>query len=357
MLGPIEKVRLLLKEKKLDAALVSCPYNMRYLSGFRGGTGYLFVAKNRQVLLTDSRYTTQGEQESPTYEVITVTAEKSYGIWLNQLVKEEEVAALGFEDTVMTFAAVENLKEEIQEVTFQPLGQDLNDLRQIKTAEELACIKKAEEIGDMAFSYILGVIKPGMTEVEVALELEGFMRRNGAEGLSFETIVASGENSAMPHAIPGEKKIAEGEFITMDFGCVYQGYCSDMTRTIVLGKANDEQKELYHIVLEAQKRALDGIRAGVTGKWVDALARDYIALAGYGAYFGHGLGHSVGLYIHEEPRLSFREETVLCEGMVETVEPGIYLPGVGGVRIEDLVEITKDGHINYTKSPKNLIEL
>lgn len=353
----MEKLNLLLQEQGLDAILVASPENMRYLSGFRGGTGYLFLSKKRKVLLTDSRYTIQAEKESPAFQVVTISAEESYVWWINRLVREEEVTALGFEDRVMTYENVENLRQEVCEPVFKPLGQALDELRQIKSAEELARIQKAEEIGDQAFAYILGRIRPGMTEVEIALELEVFMRENGAEGLSFDTIVASGIHSAMPHAIPGQKKVAFGEFITMDFGCIYEGYCSDMTRTIVLGKATDRQKELYEIVLEAQECALEGIRPGVTGKWVDGLARDRIVKAGYGAYFGHGLGHSLGLYIHEEPRLSPKEERVLKAGMVETVEPGIYLPGVGGVRIEDLVEITPKGYSNYTKSPKHLIQL
>lgn len=352
-----EKITTLLKREKLDGILVSCPCNMRYLSGFRGGTGYLFITGGSRFLLTDSRYTTQAEGESPDYQVVTVTAEKNYFQWLTELAEREETAQVGFEDTVMIYETVERLKKEVPKVEFRALGQALNNLRQIKTENELACIRQAEAIGDKAFSYILDVIRPGMSEVEIALELEGFMRKHGAEGLSFDTIVASGENSAMPHAIPGRKKVEKGEFVTMDFGCVYEGYCSDMTRTIVLGKATDEQKEIYGIVLEAQCRALEGIRAGVTGKWVDALAREYITEKGYGDYFGHGLGHSVGLYIHEEPRLSPREDQVLRRGMVETVEPGIYLPGIGGVRIEDLVEITDDGCLNYTNSTKKLIEL
>lgn len=352
-----EKILNILKEKKLDAILVSCPYNMRYLSGFRGGTGYLFLTGKEFYLLTDSRYTTQAEKESSGYRIITVTAEKNYEKWLDFLIEEEKIKSIGFEDTVMIYETVERLKKSLLSAEFYPLGQALNELRQKKTRKELECICQAEAIGDKAFSYILDVIRPGMTEVEIALELEGFMRKNGAEGLSFETIVASGENSAMPHAIPEQKPVEKGEFITMDFGCVYKGYCSDMTRTVVLGKASAEQKEIYQIVLKAQKLALERIRAGVSGKWVDSLARDYITKRGYGAYFGHGLGHSLGLFIHEEPRLSVREERILTEGMVETVEPGIYLPGVGGVRIEDLVEITADGCVNYTNSPKNLIEL
>ncbi len=356
----LEKLVSVLQSKNIEGCLVSSPYNMRYLSGFRGGTGYLFLTKNRQVLLTDSRYTTQGQQESPDFEVITVSGKEPYDVAIARLLKEEQVSEVGFEDQVMTYESVETLRHKLEsqvEISLIPLTGTLDDLRQIKTKEELESIEKAEALGDMAFAYILNEIKPGMTEVEIALLLECYMRKNGAEGLSFDTIVASGENSAMPHAIPGQKKVECGELITMDFGCIVDGYCSDMTRTIVLGKASDKQKEIYDIVLESQLRALEGIRPGVTGKAVDGLARDYIAQKGYGDYFGHGLGHSVGLYIHEEPRLSPKEENVLQPGMVETVEPGIYLPGIGGVRIEDLVEITGNGYKNYTKSPKNLIEL
>ena len=238
-----------------------------------------------------------------------------------------------------------------------PLGGSVNELRCIKTQEELENIRKAEEIGDRAFEFILGVIKPGMTELEVAAELEYHMKRNGAWKTSFDTIVASGFNSSMPHAVPGMKKIEKGDFITMDFGCVYNGYCSDMTRTVVAGRADDRQKKIYYTVLEAQKIALDRIRAGLKGKEIDKAARDYIDAAGYKGCFGHGLGHSVGLYIHEEPRLSVTGETVLQENMIETVEPGIYIPGYGGVRIEDLVVVTKTGHVNFTHSDKKLIEL
>ena len=200
-------------------------------------------------------------------------------------------------------------------------------------------------------------MKPGMTELEAAAELEYLMKQEGAEDLSFNTIVASGLNSSMPHAIPGTKQFEKGDFITFDFGCKYKGYCSDMTRTVVLGKASDKQKEIYNVVLKAQLAGLDALKAGKSGASVDKVARDIIADAGYGEYFGHGLGHSVGLFIHENPRLSPSDDTILKENMIETVEPGIYVPGLGGVRIEDMVVVTKEGHINLAHSPKELIEL
>ena len=227
----------------------------------------------------------------------------------------------------------------------------------IKTEQELEYLAMAESIGDKAFMKMLDIIKPGMTELEVAAELEYLLKKEGGEGLAFSTIIASGVNSSMPHAIPGDKKLEVGDFITMDFGCKYKGYCADMTRTVVLGKANEKQKEIYNIVLKAQLAALDAIKAGIPGKAVDKVARDIIEEAGYGAYFGHGLGHSVGLFIHEGPRLSMKEETILQPNMTETVEPGIYLPGFGGVRIEDMVVITENGYKNLAQSPKELIEI
>lgn len=357
MFGQIEKMKSLLQQEGLDAILAADPYNIRYLSGFRGGSGYLFLTKERSVLLTDSRYTTQAREETEGCEILEVSGQRPYETCLKELCEQENVSLLGFEDTFMTYFQVEKLRKEIGVQKWQALGEKLNQLRIIKSSKELECIRRAEAIGDEAFSYILGELRPGMTEIEAALLLEGAMRKKGAEGLSFDTIVASGLHSAMPHAIPDEKQIEAGDFVTMDFGCIYQGYCSDMTRTVVMGKASQKQRELYQVVLEAQEKALELICAGRTGREVDEVARGHIAAAGYGAYFGHGLGHSLGLFIHEEPRLSPREERVLEPGMVMTVEPGIYIPGFGGVRIEDLVEIKEAGCENYTHSEKRLIEL
>ena len=238
-----------------------------------------------------------------------------------------------------------------------PLGEELSLLRAVKDEGEIEKLARAEQIGDEAFSYILTQIKPGITELEIAAKLEYYMKSHGAQEKGFDTIAASGLHSAMPHAVPSEKVLEKGDFLTLDFGCKYQGYCSDMTRTVVIGKANEKQKEIYKIVLEAQEAALAGLRAGMTGAEGDALARKVIEEAGCGDYFGHGLGHSVGLEIHEKPALSPKDQTILRPGIIETVEPGIYIPGLGGVRIEDMTVITENGIKNLTSSPKELIEL
>lgn len=253
------------------------------------------------------------------------------------------------------FSRFANGLQEVQQ--WLPLENQINAIRRIKTPEELECLAKAEAVGDAAFADILKILKPGMTELDTAAELEYSMKKHGAQGFSFDTIIASGLNSSMPHAVPGTRRLENGDFVTMDFGCVIDGYCSDMTRTVVLGKAGEKQKEIYNTVLRAQTEALAVLKAGMKGSEVDAAARNIIRDAGYGEYFGHGLGHSVGLYIHEEPRLSPTDDTVLEENMIETVEPGIYVPGFGGVRIEDMVVVTADGCRNLAHSPKELIEL
>ncbi|SCP98080.1 M24 family metallopeptidase [Anaerobium acetethylicum] len=352
-----EKIIGLINEKSLDAVWITDAANMRYLSGYTGGTGSLYISKNRKAILTDSRYTTQARHENRGFDVIEVSGSDPYVTALNKLLQEDKVRNIGFEDEVMIYSQYKKYKEMGKAEEWVALGGAVDSLRVIKTADELKSIEKAEAIGDKAFNFILGIIKPGMTEIEIAVELECFMKRNGAEGLSFDSIVASGVNSSMPHATPGHKKIEKGDFVTMDFGCVYEGYCSDMTRTIVIGKADDKQKEIYNLVLEAQTAALEAVRPGVSGASIDKVARDIIAAAGYGEYFGHGLGHSVGLYIHENPRLSPLDSTIILENMTETVEPGIYIPDKFGVRIEDLVAVTAEGCVNFTHSPKNLIEI
>lgn len=352
-----EKVYDVMKEKNIDAIVVSDGANMRYISGFRGATGYLYISGNRRVLATDSRYTTMAKEEAPDFEIVDPGAARNYGEVLNGLMEQDGVKEVGFEDQYLLYSSYSKLQEACKGRLTTPLGDSLDLLRSVKTEQELEYMAKAEEIGDMAFSHMLQVLKPGMTEMETAAELEYFMKTHGAENLSFETIIASGVNSAMPHAMPSHKKIEKGDFVTMDFGCVYNGYCSDMTRTVVIGKANEKQKEIYGIVLEAQLAGLDASRSGVRGCDVDKVSRDIIAKAGYGDYFGHGLGHSVGLYIHEEPRLSKTCETVLQPNMIQTVEPGIYLPGFGGVRIEDMVVVTEGKCRNLAHSPKELIEL
>ncbi len=351
-----EKLKKIMQEKKADALIVSKECNIRYISRFRG-EGYLYISDRRQAVLTDSRYTTQAKEEAREFEILEISSTCGYEELFRRLMEEDGAARIGFEDQHISYAGYESWQKNIPGREWIGLGESLNQLRMVKEPWELERLEKAEAIGDAAFSHILTVIKPGITELEIAAELEYAMKKNGASGTSFDTIVASGIHSAMPHAIPSEKKVESGDFVTMDFGCRYDGYCSDMTRTIVVGKASDRQKEIYRTVLEAQLAALDFIKAGLRGREVDQVARDVIAKAGYGQYFGHGLGHSVGLLIHEEPRLSLKDMTVLEENMIETVEPGIYVPGFGGVRIEDMVVVTKDGHRNLTHSKKELIEL
>lgn len=355
----LERLRTLLKEEKLDAVLMASPANIRYNSGFTGRDSFAYISQEKQVILTDSRYTLQAEEEGPGFQVLTISRDRGYGVLLAELLQDDGVERLGFEDGAMLYNTVVGLQKAagIPAENWVMLGEKLNKLRIIKDEYEISCMARAQEIADATFSYILEYLKPGVTELEIAAKMEYYMRTHGADDKGFDTIVASGYHSAMPHAVPTDKKLEEGDFVTLDFGCNYKGYISDMTRTVVIGKASGKQKEIYQIVLDAQLTALAGLRAGITGKEGDSLARDVIEKAGYGAYFGHGLGHSVGLEVHETPGLSWRNEEVLLPGTIETVEPGIYVPGIGGVRIEDMVVLTETGIRNLTSSPKELIEL
>lgn len=350
----IQKLDNVRCEKKLDGILITDLYNIRYISGFQG-EGMLFYTEKEKYILTDSRYVEQVTLESPSYVCIDIGKE-GYTKTIRSLIKQD-LFVLGFEDQHISYQTFSKLQKELTNVEFVELQSLINDFRMIKTDEEIENIYMAEHIGDMAFSHILNFIREGMTEKEIALELEYYMKKQGAEGLSFDTIVASGTNSSMPHAIPTDRQISEGDLITMDFGCRYMGYCSDMTRTIAIGHLSVKQESVYDIVLEAQEAALKAIRPGIACSEIDGIARSVIRKAGYGNYFGHGLGHSVGMFIHEEPRFSRNCATLLEPGMVLTVEPGIYLPGQFGVRIEDLVVITEHGYRNLTKSEKKLIAL
>lgn len=350
-------IELVLEKHDMDALLITDPYNMRYISGFRGGEGILYISRNKRVLLTDSRYTEAAQQESDFQVEEYGHLRKSTKI-LEELISQEGIERLGYEDEAMlckTFQEYQKALSMIKE--WIPVGGEVKKLRQVKTEEEIGYLRQAEAIGDQAFTKILDIIRPGMSEREIQAELEYLMMKCGASGTSFDTIVASGLHSSMPHAIPTDKKVVHGDFITMDFGCKYKGYCSDMTRTIVLGKASDRQKEIYQIVLKANLTAESFLRAGMVCREVDQIARDIIKDAGYGDCFGHGLGHSVGLEIHESPACNTRDQTVLESNMIMTIEPGIYIPGFGGVRIEDMVVIIKEGFENLSHSPKNLIEL
>ena len=361
----IDKVLLknIIEEAAVDAVIITDPYSLRYYTGFRGGEGVALFSKDSYVLITDSRYTEAAGMESE-FEVKEFGAKVPMKNILTEFMKSNAVHKLGFESLSISYNDYKKYEKMFSEGDFEyapielvPMERTLLKPREVKTAEEIELLRQAEHIGDLAFNDILGILKPGMTELEVAAEIEYSMKRHGASGFSFDTIAASGVHSSMPHAIPSSKKLESGDFLTMDFGCLYEGYCSDMTRTVCIGKASDEMKAVYNKVLEAQLAVLEKVKPGLVCKDVDSIARGIIADAGYGSNFGHGLGHSVGLFIHESPAFNTRDESVLEAGMVITDEPGIYIPGRFGVRIEDMILITEDGCEVLSKSPKELIEL
>lgn len=330
-----------------EAVLITSFPNIFYYSNFSSEDANLIITKDRRILFTDSRYTVQAGIESPDFEVYDIFSQ------FETVVKSLNKEILLFEEdnvTVQRFSALQKLNLKLK-----PFSQSIKKPRYRKDTYEIENIKKAQEITDDAFLYILNFIKPGISEKSIALELEYFMKKNGAEKIAFETVCASGVRSSMPHGTASGKLIENGDFVTLDFGCVIGGYCSDMTRTVAVGYATDEMCEIYNIVLSAQKRVLDNIAINIPCKSCDAFARDFIEQKGYGKNFGHATGHSVGIEIHECPNLSSRSSEILCDGNVVTVEPGIYIDSKFGVRIEDLVQITPENAINLTKSQKDLL--
>ena len=342
-------IKDILSGKGLDAIVITSAENLRYLSGFTGGEGFLVLTKEQNTVIVDSRYTIQAKQQAKGFEVIEYKANPY------KLIADMGFAKIGFEDGNISYAVYNKLKDTAGELA--GVSADLDNLRKVKKEEEARCIRRAESIGDVAFEHILHFIKPGITEREVALELEYFMKKNGASALAFDTIVAVAERSALPHAEATDRSVEDGQFVLMDYGCKYNGYCGDMTRTVAVGNIDDRMKNIYDIVLKAQKEALKAVCAGAKNKEVDAVARDIIRDAGFGENFGHALGHGVGLLVHEAPNLSPRSEDTLQAGNIVTVEPGIYVEDFCGVRIEDLVLVTENGCENFTKSAKDLIIL
>lgn len=338
-----------------DAFLVVSPENRRYLTGFASSDGYLLITKKSAVFFADSRYIEAAQKQISGCETVLLTSLKAQ---LEEYVGKLSVTVLYTEAERLSVADSEKIKKYVSCTCIADnVDKALNELRRIKSEDEKKKILAAQSIAEKAFDRILGFIKEGVTEREIALELDFFMLRNGAEAVSFETIAVSGRNSSMPHGVPCNKKIEKGDFITMDFGAVVDGYHSDMTRTVACGEVSSKQAEVYETVLAAQMKSLESLKAGVSCKAADAAARDIIANAGYGSFFGHGTGHGVGIEIHEQPRLSPKSDSILLAGDVVTVEPGIYLPDEFGVRIEDMAFITATGCENLTKSPKNLIIL
>lgn len=347
-----------LKLSSETAVLICSPYNMQYFSGFSGGEGYVLITKDNKYLLVDSRYTGIAKEEA--YEPFLIF-EFGLNYPLSEMIKnillENQIKNLAFEDDFISVKNFNMFRNLTRNVEFCPMSDDINKMRMIKSDKEIDLIAKAEQIGVDAFKHILSYIKPGVSEKDIASELEFFMKKNGAEKTSFDTIVLSGERTALPHGMPNDKVIKNGDFLLMDYGCVYNGYCSDMTRTIMIGKADKKQKEIYNTVLNAQMAGLNVIKAGIIGAAADKIARDVIAESGYGEYFGHSLGHGVGLQIHELPNLSPKSDIILEENMIVSCEPGIYIYGYGGVRIEDLVCVKNDGIRNLTNLSKELIEI
>jgi len=335
----------------LDAMVFLDLANLRYLCGFTGTDGALVVTRERTCFLTDSRYTTQARQQVLA-DGVREYAEKVAGIVA--LLKECGARRIGFEAETTSFAMVGRFKEKgLPEWQWHPLAKELLPLRGRKHADEIAAILEATRISAAAFEDILPLLRPGAVEREVALELEFAMKRLGGEEKAFDFIVASGTRGAMPHGIASAKPIETGDLVTLDFGTRFKGYHSDETVTVAVGEVKPELRKIFDTVLEAHDRAISEIRPGVALKDIDATARRYIDRQGYGSYFGHGLGHGVGLEVHEFPTVSPRSETVAEEGMVFTVEPGIYIPDLGGVRIEDMMQVTADGCRPLTRIAKD----
>lgn len=352
----IERLRAEMSRRSLDAVWIASAENHLYLSGFDNPDGAVLVTKNKTYVFADFRYIEAAKREAfPECEVIMPQgARKTY---LTPLIEEDAVRTVGYEDIALSCRALERLKEDLPMCEFVPFGMMMEELRCVKSEEEVEKIVRAQRIAEEAFEELLTVLTPEMTEIEAAAELEYRMKKKGSLKPSFDTIAVSGTNSSSPHGVPRNVKLERG-FMTFDFGAMYEGYHSDMTRTIVIGRADADMKRLYNTVLEAQLAALDAVHPGASNAGIDKIARDIINDAGYAGRFGHGLGHGVGLKIHESPTLSpAAGDRVLHPMEIVTVEPGIYLEGLYGCRIEDMALVTEDGKRNLTNTKKELIEL
>ncbi len=349
----LDKYRALL-DGEADGLLLTSRYSRHYGAQFDIAEGIAIVTKAGCRYFTDSRYIESAQNNIKGFDVILQDQSNGYHKLLNDAIADFGVTTLGFEESYLTAGEFMDFQKNLN-AALVPFSGKLNALRGVKEDWELARMRKAQQITDAAFAEVLTKIHPGMTELELQAELIYCMYKNGANGLSFDPIVVSGPNTSMPHGVAGSRVIREGDFVTMDFGVLYEGYCSDMTRTVAVGYATEEMKQVYETVRQAQLAGIAASHAGVKGKEVDAAARKVIADAGYGAFFGHSYGHSLGLEIHEAPNCSPRGEQIMEENAVCSAEPGIYLPGKFGVRIEDVVVFRKDGCEILTQSPKNLI--
>ncbi|MEH7437386.1 Xaa-Pro peptidase family protein [Neobacillus drentensis] len=350
----IEKLRSYFSTHGIDGLVITSPFNRRYISNFTGSAGVVLISADKALFITDFRYTEQASKQCEGFEIIKFSG--SIPEEVAQQAKNLGIQKLGFEEDFLTYSSFKLYEKEI-EAELVPISGVIEKLRLIKTDAEIKILKVAADIADAAFKHILDFIRPGKTELEVSNELEFFMRRAGATSSSFDTIVASGHRSALPHGVASNKVIEAGDVVTLDYGAYYNGYVSDITRTVAVGEPDAKLKEIYEIVFEAQARGMAGIKPGMTGKQADELTRDYITEKGYGEYFGHSTGHGIGLEVHEGPGLSTKSDIILEPGMVVTCEPGIYIPGLGGVRIEDDTLITATHNEALTHSTKELIIL
>ncbi len=337
-----------------DGLLLTSRYSRHYGAQFDIAEGVAIVTKAGCRYFTDSRYIESAQNGIHGFDVIEMNRENSYPKLLNDAIRDFGVTKLGYEEAYMTVAELLGYERDMN-AALVPMHKKIAGLRSVKEEYELERMRKAQKITDAAFAEVLTRIEPGMTEKELAAELIYCLMKKGGEGLSFDPIVVSGPNTSLPHGVPGDRRIREGDFVTMDFGVIYQGYCSDMTRTVAIGYATEEMRKVYDTVLRAQLAGIAATHAGATGAEVDAAARQVIEEAGYGKFFGHSYGHCIGMECHEMPGCSPAQQTVMEENMVCSAEPGIYLPGKFGVRIEDVVIFKADGCENITQSPKNLI--
>ncbi len=338
----------------VDGLLLSSRYSRHYAAEFDIAEGFAIVTKAGCYYFTDSRYIESAQNGIHNFQVVETNRANPYSKLLNDAIAEFGVETLGFEEEYLTVEEFTGLEKDLK-AKLVPMGKQINKFREVKQQWELERMRKAQEITDQAFTEVLGRIQPGMTEKQLQAELIYCLYKNGGDGLSFDPIVVSGPNTSLPHGVAGDRVIREGDFITMDFGALYQGYCADMTRTVAVGYATEEMEKVYNTVLQAQLAGIAATKAGVTGAQVDGAARKVITDAGYGEFFGHGYGHSIGMQVHEAPNCNPSGETPMQVNMVCSAEPGIYLPGKFGVRIEDLVVFKEDGCENLTHSPKNLI--
>ena len=347
-----EKILEIIEKKRCDAAIFDDAVNVRYISGYNAPDGVVVVTKKRSVLLVDQRY--DGIKPERADAIMLIVANVSLFDAVIDILTDCEVKTLAYDTAAVFCDTAKRFKKEFSGIKCVGISGICREMRSTKDEYELQMIETAQRITEAAFDFVLGKINPDITENELAAELEYYIRRKGA-GIAFATIAVSGEMSAIPHGTPRDVALGKNTFVTMDFGAVWNGYCSDMTRTIAIGCADDEMKRVYNTVLEAQLCGIAAVKAGTPGYIIDAAARDYIASQGYGQYFTHSLGHSVGLEIHEAPGFSKTVKRLIPENAVVTVEPGIYIPGKYGVRIEDMVVVTKDGAKNLTKTPKELL--